>query len=189
MLSGLDGERALRALELTGPKAPMMAVVQINHLGGALAVEPAVPTAVPYRDAAFLLRPLSPLEGTGVAAVRALYAQVSSVLEPLTVGRSLNFSFGGGDRTGGLHDERTRKRLAGVVSQYDPASLFGGVYEGQCPSRCQPRRPTSFQAVGSAPIASAAFSASPSRNGTRPAAIAALADIPVESARYGTPTA
>lgn len=53
----------------------------------------------------------------------------------------------------------------------------------------QPRRPTSFQAAGSAPIASAAFSASPSRNGTRPAAIAALADMPVDSARYGTPTA
>ncbi|MFE7238910.1 FAD-binding oxidoreductase [Streptomyces sp. NPDC057580] len=131
MLSGLDAERALRALALTGPEAPMMTVVQINHLGGALAAEPAVPTAVPYRDAAFLLRLLSPLDGTGVAAVRALYAQVSSVLEPLAVGRSLNFSFGGGDRTGGLHDERTRKRLAGLVSQYDPASLFGGVYEGE----------------------------------------------------------
>lgn len=146
-----------------------------------------MPTAVPYRDAAFLLRLLSPLDGTGVAAVRALYARVSSVLEPLAVGRSLNFSFGGGDRTGGFHDEWTRKRLAGVVSQYDPASLFGGICEGEQPG--QPRRPTSFQAAGSAPIARAAFSASPSRNGTRPAAIAALADIPMESARYGTPTA
>lgn len=47
------------------------------------------------------------------------------------MGRSLNFSFGGGYRAEGFHDERTRKRLAGVVSQYDPASLFGTVYEGE----------------------------------------------------------
>lgn len=64
-----------------------------------------------------------------MAAVRALYAQVSGVLEPLPAGRPLNFSVGGKDRTEALHDERTRKRLAGLVSQYDPASLFGTVYE------------------------------------------------------------
>lgn len=38
-------------------------------------------------------------------------------------------------------------------------------------------------------MASAALSASPIKNGTRPAATAALIDMPVESARYGTPTA
>ncbi|WP_371629160.1 FAD-dependent oxidoreductase [Streptomyces sp. NBC_00341] len=128
MLSGLDPERAVRVLELTGRGAPMMTVVQLNHLGGALATAPAAGNAVPYRGAGFLLRLLSPLDGTDVAAVRALYEEVAGVLAPLVVGRSLNFSFGGGDRTDGFHDPRTRERLAGLVSRYDPASLFGGAY-------------------------------------------------------------
>ncbi|WP_405712619.1 MULTISPECIES: FAD-binding oxidoreductase [unclassified Streptomyces] len=128
VLDGLDSGRAARVLELTGPKAPMMTVVQLNHLGGALAARPAVDNAVPYREAGFLLRLLSPLDGTDVASVRALYAEVSGLLAPLALGRSLGFSFGGGDRTGGFHDARTQRRLAGLVSHHDPASLFGGSY-------------------------------------------------------------
>ncbi|MFJ1923936.1 MULTISPECIES: FAD-binding oxidoreductase [unclassified Streptomyces] len=128
MLSGLDPERAVRVLELTGREAPMMTVVQLNHLGGALATAPTAENAVPYREAGFLLRLLSPLDGTDVAAVRALYEEVAGVLAPLVVGRSLNFSFGGGDRTDGFHGRRTRERLAGLVSRHDPASLFGGAY-------------------------------------------------------------
>ncbi|MEV7953901.1 FAD-binding oxidoreductase [Streptomyces sp. NPDC088141] len=128
VLGDLDAGRAVRTLELTGPKAPMMTVVQLNHLGGALAARPAVDNAVPYREAGFLLRLLSPLDGTDVASVRALYAEVAGALAPLALGRSLNFSFGGGDRTEGFHDARTRQRLAGLVSRHDPASLFGGSY-------------------------------------------------------------
>ncbi|MFD7528246.1 FAD-binding oxidoreductase [Streptomyces sp. NPDC059849] len=128
VLDGLDGDLAARVLELTGPKAPMMTVVQLNHLGGALAARPAVDNAVPYREAGFLLRLLSPLDGTDVASVRALYAEVTGLLAPGTLGRSLGFSFGGGDRTEGFHDARTQKRLAGLVSRHDPASLFGGSY-------------------------------------------------------------
>ncbi|WP_324793629.1 FAD-binding oxidoreductase [Streptomyces cyaneofuscatus] len=123
-----DAERTVQAFELAGPRAPMMTVVQLNHLGGALAVRPEVPSAVPYRDAGFLLRLLSPLDGTEVGAVRALYGEVGRVLEPAVLGRSLNFSFGGGDRTAGFHEAETAKRLAGLVSQYDPAGLFGGPY-------------------------------------------------------------
>ncbi|MEV5674852.1 FAD-dependent oxidoreductase [Streptomyces sp. NPDC052179] len=128
LLGEADAGRAARVLELTGPKAPMMTVVQLNHLGGALAERPGVDSAVPYREAGYLLRLLSPLDGTDVAAVRDLYARVSGVLAPDVLGRSLNFSFGGGDRTEGFHDPRTRERLAGLVSQYDPASLLRGPY-------------------------------------------------------------
>lgn len=128
VLDGLDGDLAARVLELTGPKAPMMTVVQLNHLGGALAARPAVDNAVPYREAGFLLRLLSPLDGTDVASVRALYAEVTGLLAPGALGRSLGFSFGGGDRTEGFHDARTQQRLAGLVSRHDPASLFGGSY-------------------------------------------------------------
>lgn len=128
VLGELDAERTVQAFERAGPRAPMMTVVQLNHLGGAQAAGPAVASAVPYRDARYLLRLLSPLDGTDVASVRALYGEVERVLEPAVMGRSLNFSFGGGDRTAGFHDAETAKRLAGLVSQYDPAGLFGGPY-------------------------------------------------------------
>ncbi|MGC5001048.1 hypothetical protein [Streptomyces sp. DT203] len=73
-----------------------------------------------------LLPPLGDRDVTAGAVRR-----VSGALEPLppAVDRSLVFSFGGGDRTESLHDARTRKRLAGLLSQCDPASLFGGAYE------------------------------------------------------------
>ncbi len=61
-----------------------------------------------------------------VAPLRA----IGPVLGPRVLGRALNFSFGGGDRTAGFHEPETAKRLAGLVSQYDPAGLFGGPYEG-----------------------------------------------------------
>ncbi|MEU8703568.1 FAD-binding protein [Streptomyces sp. NPDC048565] len=131
MLRDLDAGAAARALELTGPKAPTMTVVQLNHLGGALAAPPAVDSAVPYREAGFLLRLLSPLDGTDVSSVRALYVKVAGETAPYALGRSLNFAFGGGDpaRTRqDLHEPRTRERLAGLVSRHDPASLFGGAY-------------------------------------------------------------
>ncbi|MFJ8868643.1 FAD-binding oxidoreductase [Streptomyces sp. NPDC102473] len=131
MLRDLDAGAAARVLELTGPKAPMMTVVQLNHLGGALSARPAVDSAVPHREAGFLLRLLSPLDGTDVAAVRALYAEVAAETAPYALGRALNFSFGGGDRAEtyrDCHDPGTRERLAGLVSRHDPASLFGGPY-------------------------------------------------------------
>ncbi|WP_406149107.1 FAD-binding oxidoreductase [Streptomyces sp. NBC_01012] len=131
MLRDLDAAAAARVLELTGPKAPAMTVVQLNHLGGALATPPAVDSAVPYRDAGFLLRLLSPLDGTDVPSVRTLYGEVAGETAPYALGRSLNFAFGGGDlaRTRqDLHEPRTRERLAGLVSLHDPASLFGGAY-------------------------------------------------------------
>ncbi|MGW7360051.1 hypothetical protein ACWGI0_26335 [Streptomyces sp. NPDC054802] len=56
--------------------------------------------------------------------MEALHARVFLVLEPLTLGRSVNFAFGCGSRTRGLHEPGTRKRLAGLRPVYDPASLF-----------------------------------------------------------------
>ncbi|MFE4449709.1 FAD-binding oxidoreductase [Streptomyces sp. NPDC056796] len=131
MLGGLDAGTAAGVLELTGPEAPAMTVVQLNHLGGALASPPSPGNAVPYRDARFLLRLLSPLQGTDVTAARALFARVAARTARHHLGRALNFSFGGGGHpeTGrDFHGPGTRERLAGLVSRYDPASLFGGAY-------------------------------------------------------------
>ncbi|MFD5404066.1 FAD-binding oxidoreductase [Streptomyces griseorubiginosus] len=131
VLSALDVERAGELLERTGPDVgdggpPARAhasvgqvVVQINHLGGALA-RPA-PNSVPYREGRFLARLLTM---GGRQQARALLDPALRLLAPDTLGRSVNFAFGAGDRTEGLHDPDTRKRLAGLESRYDPASLF-----------------------------------------------------------------
>ncbi|WP_282794739.1 FAD-binding oxidoreductase [Streptomyces sp. CC224B] len=128
MLAELDLPGFERLLALTGPGAGHMHVVQLNHLGGALA-RPAggvgrTANAVPHRDAAWLVRLLSPLEGTDRTALREFYARVLEPLEPAALGRALNFTFAGGDRPEGLYDEETRKRLAGLKATYDPANLF-----------------------------------------------------------------
>ncbi|MFF3642388.1 FAD-binding oxidoreductase [Streptomyces sp. NPDC002564] len=122
LLGELDPAAGAELLALTGPAAPSMHVVQMNHLGGALA-RPAA-NAVPYREAGWLIRILSPLDGTDVATLRALHAEAFGLVAPRALGRSLNFAFGGNDRPQDLYDPETLKRLAVLKATYDPANLF-----------------------------------------------------------------
>ncbi|MFI2200966.1 FAD-binding oxidoreductase [Streptomyces sp. NPDC020192] len=119
VLRELDLERAGQLLRATGPEAPAMCVLQINHLGGALA-RPA-PNAVPWRDGRFLVRLLTVGERE---RARAVLDPAFALLAEDALGRSLNFAFGAGDRSAGLYDPDTAKRLARVKEAYDPANLF-----------------------------------------------------------------
>ncbi|GAA2500038.1 FAD-binding oxidoreductase [Streptomyces longisporus] len=120
VLSELDVERAGEVLAAVGPDAGgPMCVLQINHLGGALARS--APNSVPYREGRFLVRLLTVGERE---AARAVLDPAFALLAPVTIGRALNFAFGGGDRTEGLYDAGTLKRLAELKSSYDPANLF-----------------------------------------------------------------
>ena len=120
VLSELDMHRAGEVLAAAGPDAGgPMCVLQINHLGGALA-RPA-PNSVPYREGRFLVRLLTVGDRD---AARAVLDPAFALLAPVTLGRALNFAFGAGDRTDGLYDAATLKRLAELKSSYDPANLF-----------------------------------------------------------------
>jgi len=119
VLRELDVDAAAELLARTGPDAPAMCVVQINHLGGALAKD--APNSVPHRAGRYLVRLLTMADRE---QARETLDPAFAVLEPWTIGRALNFAFGAGDRTEGLYDAQTRKRLAGLKSEYDPANLF-----------------------------------------------------------------
>ncbi|GAB7031629.1 FAD-binding oxidoreductase [Streptomyces sp. NPDC021749] len=133
LLSDLDAAALRRVARLTGPAAPTMCVVQLNHLGGALA---APSGTVGHRAARYALRLLSPLQGDGLQgdglqAVRALHAEALAAVEPWRLGRSVNFLFGRhGERPDAaevarsVHDAEAHRRLAALKSRLDPRDLF-----------------------------------------------------------------
>jgi hypothetical protein len=92
MLSALDPAVLHAAVDLAGPTAPVMCVVGLRHLGGALARPPAVPDAVAHRDAPYLLSVLSLVDGTDVPA--GLHRRLMDAVAPWTLGRAPNFRFG-----------------------------------------------------------------------------------------------
>ncbi|MEU7183639.1 MULTISPECIES: FAD-binding oxidoreductase [Streptomyces] len=144
LLSGVDAAALRRVAALTGPAAPVMCVVQLNHLGGALTAAGGAGRrdTVGHRAARFALRLLSPLDAADPAAdqetARALHAEALAAVAPWTVGRSVNFLFGGGGSGGGSEDRRdvaaavargvheadTHRRLTALRAAHDPAGLF-----------------------------------------------------------------
>nr|BBJ53567.1 oxidoreductase [Streptomyces avermitilis] len=91
VLSELDVEAAASVPALAAADAPVMSVVQINHLGGALARR--APNSVPHRDGRFLVRLLAMADRD---TARELLDPALARLAPWTIGRALNFAFGPG---------------------------------------------------------------------------------------------
>jgi hypothetical protein len=121
MLRELDPAVLDAALDITGPDAPVMCVLGLRHLGGALARPPAVPDAVAHRDAPYLLQMLSLVDGTDVPG--RLHRELMDAVAPWTAGRTPNFRFG----------EQAAKdwpiEVAGradLVAELDPKGLFNG---------------------------------------------------------------
>lgn len=94
MLRSLDREAILGIARDAGPGASVPTVVQINHLGGALAEPAAVPNVVGHRGAAYLLRLLSVVGEGGTAPIEQAHEAAVTALGPRVLGRSLGFQFG-----------------------------------------------------------------------------------------------
>jgi FAD/FMN-containing dehydrogenase len=121
-----DLEDLTRLTKLAGPSAPVMCVVGLRQLGGALARPPQVANAVGHREAAYSLSVLSPVEPREEEVVRAVHRAAVEPWVDQAVGRSLNFSFGP------LEEEQVRsafaprdyRRLTELKTRYDPNVLF-----------------------------------------------------------------
>lgn len=129
MLSGLDAEAVKAVLASVGADCPVSVMTEIRQLGGALSREPAVPSAVGHRSAAFALRVISSLEDVGIEDARPVHRALDEALSPWTVGRSLNFVHTEGDKPSeaqvrSLYTDRDFDRLARVKAHYDPDNAF-----------------------------------------------------------------
>ncbi|MFJ9415657.1 hypothetical protein ACIRPT_16000 [Streptomyces sp. NPDC101227] len=130
LLSGLDAAALRRVAALSGPAAPMMVVVQLRHLGGALAGDSAT-GAVGHRAARFALSVLSPTDGAELPTVRALHDEALAAVAPWRIGRNVNFLFGeqrtrtdAAEVARSLHGADLHRRLTDLRAAHDPGNLF-----------------------------------------------------------------
>ena len=112
-------------LGAVGATRPHM--LEVRHLGGALARPPAVDNAVGHRDARFSVF-TSAYPGPGFAGARDLQADLYQRLRPWSAGRSLyNFTTDPLGRPADARmafDEPTYLRLRRVKAAWDPQNLF-----------------------------------------------------------------
>lgn len=105
-------------------------VVEVRHLGGALAKPQGHPNAVGNRDAAYFVSVLSPglAPGTDTAALRPAHDRVARALEPwATGGRVLNFLYGGNatpDEVRKAYEPEDYERLRRLKAEWDARNTF-----------------------------------------------------------------
>ncbi len=115
-------------LEHAGPTAAVPCVVELRHLGGALATAPAHPNAVAHRDAQYILSVVTLLFGVTEKDTRPVLRRLFDALGPRTKGSSLNFM--GHGENAGPEQVRTAyapdalERLAAIKAVHDPENIF-----------------------------------------------------------------
>jgi FAD/FMN-containing dehydrogenase len=126
----LPAEAVETLLAVAGPGVELpLVMVELRHLGGALARQPRVPNAVAGRDGAFQLMVLGPMVPGLEQAVPAAGGSVLDAMAPWATGRSLlNFL---GDATtprqvATAWEPEVFGRLLAVKEAYDPADVFRG---------------------------------------------------------------
>ncbi|MBM7773182.1 FAD/FMN-containing dehydrogenase [Actinokineospora baliensis] len=129
LLRSLDDDALETIIGLIGPEAnsPLLAV-EIRQLGGALSREPAVPSAVGFRDAAFSLFLASVPPEEGVAEALEYQTKVIEAVSRWSTGGPYACfigSYEAGEATvRAAYEPGAYERLRQVKRQYDPTNLF-----------------------------------------------------------------
>ncbi|MCH0566864.1 MULTISPECIES: FAD-binding oxidoreductase [unclassified Streptomyces] len=133
MLDDLTASDTSALLHAAGPDAPVPCILELRHLGGALARRNGVPNAVGHRDARFMFYILSPLgEPFDAEVVAPVQQKALTAVRSRTTGRLLNF-MGIGQNAGpeqvcSAYDDDAHRRLVRLKAVYDPANVFRANY-------------------------------------------------------------
>jgi FAD/FMN-containing dehydrogenase len=131
LVRDLDAGALAGLTKAAGPSAPVMSVVGLRHLGGALARAPRTADPVGHRDAAYSVMILSPVEPGEEGTVRGLHDDALAPFVPHALGRSLNFSYGplAEDRVRAAFAPADYERLTRLRARYDPHALLRANHE------------------------------------------------------------
>ncbi|MBB1252307.1 FAD-binding oxidoreductase [Streptomyces sp. OF3] len=131
LVSDLDPRQADQVAELAGPAASVPCVLDVRHLGGALARPPAVPNAVGHRSARYLVRVLMPLMGATPDRILPTRDKVLGVFAADTVtGRFQSLVYGGladgapARPAEDFWEPADHRRLTVLKAALDPANMF-----------------------------------------------------------------
>lgn len=129
ILTSFDDQAIEALLAKAGPGVPDAGIVEIRHLGGAMARPQGSPNAVGHRDADYSLGVLSVLRDGATANQAADWQRATlDALEPWADGGALLNLMGGARGTGDgvrtAFEGEIRRRLAQVKAAYDPRNLF-----------------------------------------------------------------
>jgi FAD/FMN-containing dehydrogenase len=126
MLRELPQEGLRDVLRLTGPDAATPCIVEIRHLGGALARRSGAPSAVGHRAASYVLSVISPLVSAD-DVIHDLHRRVQDALRPWSEGGFLNFMYGAAataDQVRTAYEPADYERLAALKAVHDPTNMF-----------------------------------------------------------------
>ncbi|MBB2940548.1 hypothetical protein FB565_000252 [Actinoplanes lutulentus] len=128
-LADFPDEAAVALLSAAGPDAEIPALmVEIRHLGGALAREPRAPSAVEHRTAGFQLLVVAVGEPAMAHVFRPGLEAISAALAAWTTGKTqINFLTGYDVTAAAVakaYPDDTYRRLRRIKTAYDPRNMF-----------------------------------------------------------------
>ncbi|MFI6168309.1 FAD-binding oxidoreductase [Nocardia sp. NPDC051052] len=127
MLGPLGIEAAATLFDLVRSGAPVPHVVELRHLGGALACRPAAGNAIGHRSAHFVLVLATRSDMADADVIRYAHTELLHTFSRWSAGgQMLNFMTGerGAQHVRNGYDPEDYQRLATLKSRYDPANIF-----------------------------------------------------------------